>query len=332
MAAGRSHSDIVIGLTAVAIAVTAGKPRVLTVRRLRHRLGASRGSAKEVLPALPFGPFAPVRHRTLELGVRAWVEAQTNLTLGYVEQLYTFADRDREVPTSRRRPRVASIGYLALVREAKPAGKGHAQWQDWYDYFPWEDGRNGRSPLINRVIVPRLAKWAQSVRDLEERRRRDERLRMAFGLAPARWDEERVLERYELLYEAGLVAEAQRPARGASARGQAVAGQPMVFDHRRILATAMSRLRGKLKYRPLVFELMPPGFTLLQLQQTVEALAGVALHKQNFRRLVEHGGLVERIGVWERGTGGRPAEKFRFRRDVLMERPAPGVGLPARRR
>jgi hypothetical protein len=64
----------------------------------------------------------------------------------------------------------------------------------------------------------------------------------------------------------------------------------------------------------------------------VEALAGVALHKQNFRRLVEQGGLVERLGVWERGTGGRPAEKFRFRREVLVERPAPGVRLPHLRR
>ena len=109
-------------------------------------------------------------------------------------------------------------------------------------------------------------------------------------------------------------------------------GEPMAMDHRRILATAMSRLRGKLKYRPVVFELMPPSFTLLQLQQSVEALAGMALHKQNFRRLVEQGGLVERTGEWERGTGGRPAERFRFRREVLVERPAPGVRLPIPRR
>jgi hypothetical protein len=106
----------------------------------------------------------------------------------------------------------------------------------------------------------------------------------------------------------------------------------MAFDHRRILATAMSRLRGKLKYRPVVFELLPPAFTLLRLQQTVEALAGMGVHKQNFRRLVEQGGLVEGIGEWERGTGGRPAEKFRFRREVLVERPAPGMRLPVTRR
>ncbi len=157
------------------------------------------------------------------------------------------------------------------------------------------------------------------------------RVRTTFGLAAARWDEERVLERYELLYEAGLVAEARRDRGLAAEAGVAALGQPMAFDHRRILATAMSRLRGKLKYRPVVFELMPPTFTLLRLQQTVEALAGMGLHKQNFRRLVEQGGLVEGVGEWERGTGGRPAEQFRFRREVLVERPAPGVRLPVAR-
>ena len=106
----------------------------------------------------------------------------------------------------------------------------------------------------------------------------------------------------------------------------------MRFDHRRILATAIARLRAKLKYRPVVFELMSQEFTLTELQHTVEAISGRHLHKQNFRRLVEQGGLVERTGEWERGTGGRPAERFRFRREVLVERPAPGVRLPIPRR
>jgi hypothetical protein len=101
----------------------------------------------------------------------------------------------------------------------------------------------------------------------------------------------------------------------------------MTLDHRRMLATALSRVRGKLAYRPVVFELLPPAFTLLQLLRVVEALGGVRLHKGNFRRLVERGGLVEGTGE-QTATGGRPAELFRFRREVLRERPAPGVGLP----
>jgi hypothetical protein len=90
-----------------------------------------------------------------------------------------------------------------------------------------------------------------------------------------------------------------------------------------------------MKYRPVVFELMPPEFTLLELQRTVEALSGIRLHKQNFRRLVESQGLVEGTGRLSQKTPGRPAEQFRFRREVLRERPAPGVRVtgrgPARR-
>jgi hypothetical protein len=105
----------------------------------------------------------------------------------------------------------------------------------------------------------------------------------------------------------------------------------MLYDHRRILATAIARLRGKLKYRPVVFELMAPTFTLLELQRAVEALAGLRLHKQNFRRLVAEQGLVEGTGKFAASARGRPAELFRFRREVLRERQAPGVRLGMRR-
>ncbi len=105
----------------------------------------------------------------------------------------------------------------------------------------------------------------------------------------------------------------------------------MALDNRRILSTALGRLRGKLRYRPVVFELLPPHFTLLMLQRAVEALAGVRLHKQNFRRLVITGGLVERTGRRDAGGRGRPAELFRFRQEVLLERTAPGVGIPTQR-
>jgi hypothetical protein len=87
-----------------------------------------------------------------------------------------------------------------------------------------------------------------------------------------------------------------------------------------------------MKYRPVVFELMPPTFTLLELQRSVEAISGVRLHKQNFRRLVEDQGLVEGTGRTSAPARGRPAELFRFRRDVLRERPAPGFRLGVRTR
>ena len=136
----------------------------------------------------------------------------------------------------------------------------------------------------------------------------------------------------DLLYEAGLVAEAARDLGRSAIAADGAAGAAMASDHRRILATAIGRLRGKIKYRPVVFELMMPAFTLLQLQRTVEALSGVRLHKQNFRRLVEQQGLVEETGQISAATGGRPARLVRFRREVLLERPAPGLRLRAARR
>ena len=82
----------------------------------------------------------------------------------------------------------------------------------------------------------------------------------------------------------------------------------MISDHRRILATALGRVRGKLLYRPVVFELMAEAFTLSALQRAVEAIAGVSLHKQNFRRALERAELVEGLGQHGR-RNRRPARR-----------------------
>ncbi len=101
----------------------------------------------------------------------------------------------------------------------------------------------------------------------------------------------------------------------------------MALDHRRILATAIGRVRGALRYRPVVFELLPASFTLFQLQRTVEALAGMRLHKGNFRRLVVDGNLVEPTGERATEGPGRPAALYRFRRDVVAERNILGLSI-----
>jgi hypothetical protein len=306
---------IVVGLNAAIVAVTDDEPRLLTVERSEH-VPATAGSDA---PALPFGPLDPAGHRTLELGLRTWVREQTGLELGYVEQLYTFADRHRDPRERAGGPRVVSIAYLALVREGRVAGGRGARWRGFYEFLPWEDGRKGRPPAEN-VIAPALSRWVNAAEDGETRRARRERADITFGLRGAAFDGVRVLERYELLYEAGLVEEASRDG-GSAVRGL---GESMALDHRRLAATALGRLRGKLKYRPVVFELLPATFTLLRLQRVVEALAGAPLHKQNFRRLVEKGGLVEGTEAFDNPGKGRPAELFRFRREVLRERRAPG--------
>ncbi len=343
-----------IGLSAAIVAATIQEPRVLTIKLPGGKLpggklaagGSPVGPSLAGIEALPSGPLE-AEHRTLEIGLRSWVERQTSQRLGYVEQLYTFGDRDRSTGDDALALPALVVAYLALVRGVHPAGAADAEWHSWYRYFPWEDWRDGRPPLLDPIAAA-LARWARQAAGEAERRLRQERVGLGFGLSGAAWNEELVLERYELLYEAGLVSEAGRdlgrpvsaphrlaeeglapdgPAPDGLAPDGLATGAEMAVDHRRILATAIGRLRGKIKYRPVVFELMPPAFTLLQLQRTVEALAGVRLHKQNFRRLVEQQGLVEETGEISARTGGRPARLVRFRREVLLERPAPGLRL-----
>src|SRR5215217_7654356 len=113
---------VAVELNAVLVALIDDEPQVLTLED-----GA----------LLPSGPFEG-DHPTLQTGVRAWVERQTHHPLGYVEQLYTFADRSRAAATLGRR--IVSISYLGLTRElikeGGPTVGGHEPgWQSWYRYF-----------------------------------------------------------------------------------------------------------------------------------------------------------------------------------------------------
>ncbi len=314
-----------IGLNAAIVAVSNRSPRILAV-------SDEQGDNRD---GLPFGPFDPARHRTFETSLRASVEQQTALDLGYIEQLYTFGDQGRHRSAVESSTHIVSVGYLALTRtdaenNARLADAG-AHWRDWYSFLPWEDWRQGRPVLIDQIILPALRQWEKGGHQDERMGlpQRRTRTRLAFGLDDFPWDEERVLERYELLYEAGLVGEAVIDGRVAATDAPPV-GLTMRHDHRRIVATAVARLRGKIKYRPVIFELMPPEFTLTDLQATVEAISGRHLHKQNFRRLVEGAELVEPTGMLTSATGGRPAALFRFRRQILDERPAPGLKVGGR--
>jgi hypothetical protein len=298
-----SAQPIAVELIAVLVSVAEGRPLIMTIDGGK---------------ALPSGPFE-VGHRSLQMGLRAWVERQTELPLGYVEQLYTFADSDRRGELDG--ARAISISYLGLTREER-AVVPQAAWRRWYDFFPWEDHRAGEPALIEKAIAPALRRWAESDGD---RAARKARAAIAFGLNGRSWNEELVLQRYELLFEAALIPEARR---GTGGHAHEALGRPMIADHRRILATGIARLRAKIKYHPVVFELMPPVFTLLQLQRCVEAIAGLNVHKPNFRRLIEQQQLVEETGETVSDTGGRPAKAYRFRPAVREERAAAGTKLP----
>jgi hypothetical protein len=266
-----------VSLDAVILAVTEDTPRILLVSR-DDDLG------------LPAGPLDVDADETLTLGLRRLVSDQTGVDITYVEQLYTFGDSSRSSEGSRD----LAIGYVALTAEATTI-EG-ARWTDIYELFPWEDHRSGPPMIIPDLIDPALRRWSAGDGD------REARGRINFGIG-AGWDPIRVLDRYELMFEAGLVSEATLQAPEAT-------GSPLVRDHRRIAATALGRLRGKLTYRPVIFEVLPELFTLTELQTTVEAIVGIGLHKQNFRRIVDRGDLVEPTGEVATSTGEGPPNCF----------------------
>ena len=130
-------TPIEIGLTAAIVAVEDGEPAILV---------AGEDKKSEPRAGLPFGPFDPLAHRTFEIGLRAWVEAQTGLRVGYVEQLYTFGDRGRHAGPADE-AHMVSVGYLALTRMPETAAvlkKAGAGFEPWYRFFPWEDWREKR--------------------------------------------------------------------------------------------------------------------------------------------------------------------------------------------
>jgi hypothetical protein len=318
---------LIIGLNAVLAAVEEGRPVVLCAQE----------SGTDAGWGLPYGPFDPIEHRTFEIGLREFVSTQTQMTLGFVEQLYTFGDKGREAQSAalqgeHANTRIVSVGYLGLARSAEPVPMKNAAWRGWYDFFPWEDWRGGEPAILVEQILPALKEWAQD----EDTTNRLDRIRLAFGLEETGWEEERTLERYELLYDAGLVEEAARDGHSQDAP-PFQAGAPLLSDHRRILATAIGRLRGKLRYRPVIFDMMPPSFTLLDLQQKVEALIGFGLHKQNFRRGVENSGLVVKTDKTVTPAAGRPAALFRTatekeNRKAAQDRTIQGLTLTRLRR
>ena len=351
-------------VVAVLVAITKHTARVLTVDQGK---------------LLPNGPLMPL-HRSLQAGVRQWVEEQTQQPLGYLEQLYTFVDTNRRNDDGHA---LVYVSYLGLVQETQTQLQSQALWRDWYDYFPWENHLAGMPAIIMDYIVPALLRWADDVKEPDVQQRRRQRIGLCWGVSEImlnncfqnksalsntetnsqpinnqeyknieyenrEWIAEHVLLRYEMLYEAGLIAEAPtyppsflfntqsgntEPTKAFKlpSNWSQLIGSPMYYDHRRVIATAISRLRAKIEYRPLIFGLMPDVFTLSQLQQSVEALSGVRLHKQNFRRLLESQNLVIETGQSSNAQRGRPAKLYRFRHDIELQSLLMDSKLPKRK-
>ena len=93
---------------------------------------------------------------------------------------------------------------------------------------------------------------------------------------------------------------------------------PLAFDHSQILTYALQRLRYKLEYTAVGFEMLPDEFTLSELQAAYEVILGETLDKRNFRRKILGAGVIEPTGG-HRSLVGRPAKLYHFRDDAVAE-------------
>jgi hypothetical protein len=263
----------------------------------------------------PSVAFDPEAHDCLNVGVRAWLTESTGLDVDRLEQVHT-ARRHGPADVIGEAGSALSIGFLGLVPPQQRSAVGRGVWRNCLEYMPWEDRRRRGGLTGHERVGQALLQKVQSSTLLGDHalERQSRRIRTAFGLDGAAWDEAQTLERFELIY-------ANDPHDGASGiEGLFPAPVAMVRDHLQILAAAMGRLQSRLRVRPIAVDLVPPVFTLLDLQRSAEAILGPSLHKQNFRRYVEGAGVIEATGTMRQQTGGRPAQLFRFRREGAPER------------
>lgn len=99
---------------------------------------------------------------------------------------------------------------------------------------------------------------------------------------------------------------------------------PLAFDHADILAMALKRLRGKARYEPIGFHLLPPKFTLARLQRLYEIILGEDLDKRNFRAKVKALGILEELDEMETGLPRPPARLYRFDKKAYKAKVAEG--------
>lgn len=298
------YGGFAVELTACLLSVDGEEPVVLLDKRCL---------TKARFPSVAFDPEA---HECLDGGVRKWLLNNTGLETGGLEQVHT-ARRSSETDAVGDVSPALSIGFLGLVPPQQRSMVTSGVWRSCLDFMPWEDRRRQGGltghERIGRMLLERLQ--ASTLVGEQALERRSRRIRHAFGLDGAPWDETATLERCALVHSLapglgdvdGLASEAPEPV-------------DMVADHLQILAAAIGRLRARLRVRPIPVDLVPPVFTLLDLQRSAEAILGPSLHKQNFRRYVEGAGVIEATGTMRQQTGGRPAQLFRFRREGLLER------------
>lgn len=243
--------------------------------------------------------------------------------------------------------RVVSKAFIALFAPLTNASEptpepgqdaAAASWESVYRYLPWEDLRSSAGRSARREIVRELTdRWVRGAESDQAAAQRKRRLEMTFGGSDLRqWNEERTAERFALLMETALVTEAHRDQWGEvrpKAERQVLANDtPLAFDHRRMLADALGRLRGKLKYTPGVLAaLVGAEVTAPIIHRVCECVAGRPIHMANLRRAVTdtHALLVPiKTIVAGPRPAGRQATRYRWAKDIHLARLDPAIRMP----
>lgn len=214
--------------------------------------------------ALPGGFVRPIE--TVGEAAHRELHEETGVESGYLEQLYTFSDPDRD-------PRgwVISCAHMALVdsKDMRIQAGDDASDAQWFRliYTPLEEATSTRSKKLQRFELILSAEESSLSAIIE-------------------WDPNRPNSEFTVVENYGLA-----------------------FDHAKIIACAIQRLRGKLEYTDLALNLMPEKFTLTELQQVYEVILGKPLLKAAFRRKVTD--LVQETGEYTENAGHRPSQLFR---------------------
>ncbi len=276
-----------VEICAVLAAADGAGPYVLTLAR-RH-------GAQGHMFSLPCAPFDPTRGQSFEGRLRDWASVHTTAQITRITQIGTSLAGGR-----------IRIGLLALVSDRNAFMPRGARWTPMGEIFPWEDWQAGEPDSLKQVLRPALDEWAQSG-GAKQNLLRLAKLQTLFTDNTKAWVPSLTSERFDMLYEAGLLPEALRDRTGAAIsvrqRHAAVYGQIMQGADRHALAMALSSLRMQVELSAAMSSLMPSPFTLGALQKTVEAVIGLSLHTQNFRRDLMHSGQISKTG--ERGRIGR---------------------------
>ncbi len=241
--------------------------------------------------------------------------------------------------------RVVSTAFIALFAPLSHASAPYrgqdaaaASWESVYRYLPWEDLRSAEGRSARREIIREVTdRWVRTAESDEVAAQRKRRLEATFGGADLRqWNEERTAERFTLLMETALVTEAHRDQWGdvrPEAEQLVLANDaPLAFDHRRMLADALGRVRGKLKYTPSVLAaLVGAEITTPIIHRVCESVAGRPIHMANLRRaLTATHALLRPIKTIVAGPRlpGRQATRYRWVKDVDLARLDPAMRVP----